>query len=47
MAVVANVNADAGERGIKTRITEIAGPEVKFLLKSGSHVGNVSFAILA
>src|SRR6185369_6085494 len=47
MTVVTDVDADARKRGVKTRVTEIAGAEVKLLPEAGIHVWNVVLAILA
>ena len=47
MPVVANVNADAGERRVETRIAEIARTEIKLFPKAGSHVRDVRLAVLA
>src|SRR5215208_4424771 len=47
MPVVTNVDANTLKRGVETRITEIAGPEIKLLPEPGIDVWNVVLAILA
>src|SRR5215216_1170054 len=47
VAIVADVNSDACESRVKTRVTEIAGPKVKLLPKARIHVRDVVLAILA
>ena len=47
VAVVTDVHADARERRIETRITKIAGTEIKLLPETGIDVRNVVLAILA
>src|ERR1700678_4403526 len=47
MAVVANVNSDAGVLGFKNRIAKIAGSKVKLLPESGMAVRDVMFAVFS
>src|ERR1051326_5926746 len=47
MAVIADVDADARVSSVEGRITEIAGPEIKFFPEARIDVRNMMLSILA
>src|ERR1017187_10003297 len=47
MAVVADVDADLDKSEVEDGIAEVAGAEIEFLPEAGSHMRDMSFAVLA
>ncbi len=47
MAVIADINPDPSKSSVKTRITEIAGPEIELFPEAGSDMRNMVLAVFA